>query len=120
MRVSPDVDRTSDPPDDDPSQPGARSALAAGRARAWTHGRLWVADPDCLITDPAMDLRTAWAEHLAAFGGLAMSGDRLPGLDHDGLASTRAMLRASRTEPAIWDPDAGPDGGRLIAPEGLR
>jgi alpha-galactosidase len=113
MRVSPDVDRASDPPEGDPSQPGARSALAAGRARAWTHGRLWVADPDCLITDPAMPLRQTWAEHLAAFGGLSMSGDRLPELDAAGLASTRALLRPSRDLAAAWDPDAGPDGGRL-------
>ena len=56
---------------------------------------------------------------LDAFGGLAMSSDRLPELDDEALALTRHLLRPSTTEPATWDPAAGPDGGRLSRPASL-
>lgn len=113
MRISPDTDRRREPPDGDISQPSMRSALAAGRARAWMHGRLWVNDPDCLIADPGSDDRETWADHVAASGGLVLSGDRLPELDARGLDLTRTLLRPSRHDPVSWRPEAGPDGGRL-------
>ncbi len=99
MRVSPDTDRRREPPDGDISQPSMRSALAAGRARAWMHGRLWVNDPDCLIADPGSDDRDGWAEHVDAGRALVMSGDRLPDLDAYGLALTRRILRPTEPGP---------------------
>ena len=113
MRVSPDTDHRLEPPAGDISQPSMRGALSAGRARAWMHGRLWVNDPDCIIASPDADDREKWGEHLGAYGGLAMSGDRLADLDARGLDITRTLLRPSAAEPLRWDPDGGPDGGRV-------
>lgn len=113
MRVSPDTDRKLEPPDGDISQPSLRSALAAGRARAWMHGRLWVNDPDCLIAAPDSEDRETWAAHVNAYGGLALSGDRLPELDARGLALTRTLLRSSSGRALRWLPDVGADGGRI-------
>jgi len=99
MRISPDVAPEWEPPDGDVSQPGMRSAVLAGRARAWQHGRLWVNDPDCLVLRPQVAERERWAEHVAAVGGLALSGDRLRGLDARGLELTRALLKPSGAAP---------------------
>lgn len=115
MRVSPDVDPAWEPPLGDVSQPGMRSALLAGRARGWMHGRLWVNDPDCLIVRPGIARRKAWAAHVAAAGGLVLVGDPLEALDGEGLALVRAGLRPSTLVTPRWDPDAGPDAGVLIA-----
>ena len=113
MRVSPDVDPAWEPALGDVSQPGMRSALLAGRARGWMHGRLWVNDPDCLIVRPDVAGREAWADHVAATGGLVLAGDPLGALDATGLALLRATLRPSTLATPRWDPDAGPDGGLL-------
>jgi alpha-galactosidase len=120
MRISPDVDPAMEPPDGDLSQPGMRSALASGRARAWQSGRLWVNDPDCLLVRPQVGERTAWAEHVEATGGLAVVSDPLRDLDDAGLELLRRVLRP--TDPArraSWDPDAGPDQGAVVPAAGL-
>lgn len=118
MRVSPDTDHRLEPVDGDLSQPSIRGALTAGRARSWMHGRLWVNDPDCIVATPRSEDREVWAAHVAAYGGLALSGDRLVELDGRGLELTRALLKPSSAEPLRWLPHAGPDGGR-IEPSGL-
>jgi alpha-galactosidase len=115
MRVSPDVDLRMDHPSGDISQPSMRAALAMGRARSWMHARLWTNDPDCLIVREEMAGREAWAAHVSAAGGLVISGDRLDELDDRGLDLLRRGLRASGATPVRWDPDGGPDGGRIIA-----
>lgn len=114
MRISPDVDPGMQPPDCDISQPGMRSALANGRARAWQNGRLWTNDPDCVLARPQVGERETWADHVEAMGGLAVVSDPLPDLDDRGLALVRRLLRP--TDPArrtSWDPDAGPDQGTV-------
>src|SRR3712207_9050808 len=63
MRISPDVAPEWEPPDGDVSQPGMRSAVLAGRARAWQHGRFWVNDPDCLVLRPEVTERERSEEH---------------------------------------------------------
>lgn len=113
MRISPDTDHRTEPLDGDLSQPSMRAALAAGRARAWMHGRLWVNDPDCIIATPRSEDRERWAAHMSAYGSLALSGDRLAELDARGLALTRELLRPSGRGPVRWLPDAGDDGGRI-------
>lgn len=113
MRISPDTDHRREPPDGDISQPSLRGALAAGRARAWMHGRLWVNDPDCLLVTPRAEDRDVRVAHLGAYGGLALSGDRLAELDSAGLAMTRQVLRPSTPGPVRWDATAGPDGGTI-------
>jgi alpha-galactosidase len=119
MRISPDVDPAMEPPEGDLSQPGMRSALASGRARAWQSGRLWVNDPDCLLARPQVADRTAWAEHVEATGGLAVVSDPLRDLDEPGLELLRRVLRP--TDPArraSWDPGAGPDQGAVVPVDG--
>jgi alpha-galactosidase len=92
MRISPDTSPEVEPRDGDLSEPGSRSAIVTGAARAFQHGRFWVNDPDCLIARPAMEEREAWAEHVERFGGLRASSDRLADLDDWGLETTRRLL----------------------------
>ena len=113
MRISPDTDHRREPLDGDTSQPSLRGALAAGRARAWMHGRLWVNDPDCLLATPRAEDREERVAHLSSYGGLAMSGDRLAELDATGRAMTRQVLRPSTPGPVRWDATTGPDGGTI-------
>ena len=92
MRISADTGPLAAPPDDDWSQPSSRAATLNGVGRAFQHGRFWVNDPDCLIVRPAVEDREDWARHVARYGGLRSSSDRLIGLDEWGLATTRAIL----------------------------
>jgi alpha-galactosidase len=115
MRISPDVDPTWDPPDDDISQPGMRSAMANGRARAWQNNRLWVNDPDCVLARSEVPGRRAWADHVEAMDGLVVVSDPLADLDDEGLALVRRLLRP--TDPSrrtSWRPDAGADQGAAV------
>ena len=85
MRVSPDTAPHFEPVDGDLSQPGIRSALSTGAARAFQHGRFWVNDPDCLVARPEVEQRERWAAHVERSGGLRGSSDRLADLDSWGL-----------------------------------
>jgi alpha-galactosidase len=114
MRVSPDIDPTFTPSDGDLSQPSQRSALLAGRARAWQHGRWWTNDPDCVLVRPEVEHRDRWARYVAASGGLAVSGDPLRSLDPTGLEWTRRLLVDPAAEADPWCPDPqDPDNGHL-------
>ncbi len=118
MRVSPDVDPKTQPPQDDISQPALRSALWSGRARAFQHDLWWVNDPDCVLVRPEVTDREAWARHCAALGGLAVSSDPLRALDARGIELTRALLQPSRHGRPTWEPHApsdvdGPSQGTL-------
>ena len=104
MRVSPDVDPAYEPVEGDISQPGMRSALAAGAARTWQHGRLWINDPDCVLARPEVAHREEWAAHVAATGGLAVSSDPLDRLDERGVELTRSLLRPTAPHPVPWTP----------------
>ena len=75
--------------------------MITGRARAFMHGRFWVNDPDCLIVRPEVERREEWADHVAAWGGLRASSDRIASLDEWGLATTRELLSCSPVEPFI-------------------
>jgi alpha-galactosidase len=115
MRISPDIDAVWEPPEGDGSQPSGLGALLAGKARAWQHGSWWVNDPDCLMLRTEVARRDLWAGYLAAQGGLAVSGDPLDALDHQGLTWTHALLIDPAPGPARWDAD--PDdvlGGPLV------
>lgn len=97
MRIGPNVGPTWEPiTPGDAAAPGAANALRNSIARAFTHRRLWAADPDCLLVRPRGDnsqltlyeARTL-AGTLALSGGMLLSGD-LPG----NLSPSRlAMLR---------------------------
>ncbi|MHB8621532.1 MAG: glycoside hydrolase family 36 protein [Chloroflexota bacterium] len=101
MRVSPDTAPTAEPPDGDMSRPSSRAAMVTGAGRAFQQGRFWVNDPDCLIVRPAVEHREAWAEHVARFGGLRASSDRLNDLDEWGLETTRRLLAESPVAPFV-------------------
>jgi alpha-galactosidase len=105
MRVSPDTAPHRDPDDGDLSQPSSRAAMLTGRGRAYQHGRFWVNDPDCLIVRPAMEDREAWAKHVARFGGLRSSSDRIADLDDWGMERTRTLL--GTPPPATFVPSSG-------------
>lgn len=92
MRISPDVAIDFEPGAGDLSQPSIRSAMLTARGRAFLHGRLFVNDPDCLIARPSAPSRELWAEHVARWGGLRASSDRLADLDAWGLDATRRLL----------------------------
>ena len=92
MRISADIAPHYEPVGGDLSQPSQRAALLNGRARAYQHGRWWVNDPDCLIARPEMERREEWAAHVARYGGLRGSSDRLADLDGWGLETTRRLL----------------------------
>lgn len=115
MRVSPDVDASWEPPLGDISQPSGLGALAAGRARAFMHARLWINDPDCLLARPEAAFRDELARHVAASGGLAGCSDALLDLDEHGLELLRDTLRPSATVPAVWQPDDRREQGRLVS-----
>jgi alpha-galactosidase len=111
MRISPDVMPAWEPPLGDISQPGMRSALAAGRARAWMHGRLWVNDPDCVLVRPEVEHPEPWRDYVRTLNGLAVSSDPLPDLGGADIDGTRALMIPSGTTAMTWDPWAGPDQG---------
>jgi len=97
--ISPDIGVRVKRKDNHPTVPGQRSAVLAGRARAFQHARFWVNDPDCLIVRPEVEEREEWARHVERYGGLRASSDRLAALDAWGLETTRRLLRPSPTEP---------------------
>jgi alpha-galactosidase len=91
MRVGPDVLPEPGRGDDD-LRAAIRKALQVTRARAWMNGRLWVSDPDCLVARPEVPERETWAAHVATYGGLVVSSDRLDELDERGVELTRRAM----------------------------
>jgi alpha-galactosidase len=79
-------------PEDTHATPDLAHVIDATRARSWMNGRLWVNDPDTLVVRAELADREAWAAHLARYGGLAFSSDRLAALDERGLELTRNVL----------------------------
>ncbi len=104
MRVSPDTAPHYEPETGELAKPGSRAAMLTGRARAFQHGRFWANDPDCLIVRPEVERREEWADHVARYGGLRASSDRLADLDDWGLETTRRLL--SQAPPAVFVPSA--------------
>ncbi len=101
MRVSPDTHLHYEPWDGDRSQPALASAMMTGRGRAFTQGRFWINDPDCLLARPDVERREEWAEHIRRYGGLRGSSDRIADLDEWGLETTRTLLSESPIDPFI-------------------
>jgi alpha-galactosidase len=100
MRIGPDVAVTWEPLlAGDLSAPGVVNALRNSIARAFTHRRLWAADPDCLLARPRGDtsqLSLYEARTLAAViaftGGMLLNSDRLAELPRARLDMLRQTL----------------------------
>jgi len=100
MRIGPDVGPTWEPsPAADPSAPGVANALRNTIARAFTHRRLWLADPDCLLARPRgaesqlsrYQARTL-ATVLSLTGGMLLDGDLVAELPPSRLTLLRRTL----------------------------
>ena len=100
VRVGPDTAPNWEPQGGDLSRPSGRSAHVVCRARAFTHGRWWANDPDCLLARPGVENRGRRARQLAELAGMTSSGDLPEELDRWGLAVTRRLLRPSVTGPS--------------------
>ena len=126
MRIGPDTGAEWEPEDGDLSKPAGRSSVVTGTGRAFQHGRFWVNDPDCIIARPGSSGARSSPTHIARFGGLRGSSDRLAELDDWGLATTRALLASSPAEPFIASgvaPGGSPSGSgraRPLRPAGTR
>ncbi len=92
MRVGPDVaPRWRVPAKDavrgiEATQPSLENALRNTLARAWMHRRLWLNDPDCLMTrahdtELTRDEVTTLAGAVAASGGMLLISDDVASLD---------------------------------------
>ncbi|MGC4120006.1 MAG: alpha-galactosidase [Myxococcales bacterium] len=99
MRVSPDVAPRWEPKLGDLSKPAMKSALLAGKARAWMHGRLWVNDPDCVLARADVERPEPWARYVEALGGLLVSSDPLPEA-RSGATGARKAVDAPRRSNA--------------------
>jgi alpha-galactosidase len=99
-RIGPDVSLTWEPSQPSHlSAPGTANAMRNSIARAFTHRRLWAADPDCLLARPRGDnsqLSLYEARSLATVlvlsGGLLLDSDRLSSLPPARLAMLRQTL----------------------------
>jgi len=114
MRVGPDVAPSwrAEPalpiPGIEPTLPSTRSAVRSILARAWTHRRLWLNDPDCLVAraDAALsdaETRTL-AAAIAATGGMFLFSDEVPRLSAARRALVRETLGAARRVDALGLP----------------
>lgn len=100
MRIGPDVAPSWAVADSVPipgleeTRPSTRNALRSILNRAWMHRRLWLNDPDCLMTrseDTALapDEARTLAAAVAVTGGLAIVSDDVPRLG----AASRSLVR---------------------------
>lgn len=107
MRIGPDVapswgvDRRVSIPGLDGTRPSTRNGVRNTLARAWMHRRLWLNDPDCLMTratdtELTRDEAHTLAVAIAATGGMVIFSDDAPKLDEAGRALVRDTVRLAR------------------------
>jgi len=87
MRVGPDVAANWHPFWPDLSMPSVENSLRNGITRYFTHGRLWVNDPDCVLvrdrddqSDLVLNEMRSLVGIIALLGGMTLSSDNLPTL----------------------------------------
>lgn len=99
MRVGADIAPHYAAIDGELANPGGEAAIVSTVGRAFTQGRFWLNDPDCLVARPEVERREQWAEVVERYGAVRISSDGLDELDDWGLETTRRLLVPSRTEP---------------------
>lgn len=87
MRVGPDVAGNWHPFWPDLSMPSAENAMRNAVNRYFTHGRLWVNDPDCVLvrdkddqSDLVLNEMRSLVSIIGLLGGMTFSSDNLPSL----------------------------------------
>ncbi len=117
MRIGPDVAPSWDAEPDvvvpglEPTLPSTRNAVRNVLNRTWMHRRLWLNDPDCLLTRSA-DTRLAPEEAntlavaVAATGGMVLFSDDVAGLTEANRALVRETQAAAREVDALGAPRA--------------
>jgi len=107
MRIGPDTGPHWEPlpiariPGLESTVPAGRNALRNTLARAWMHRRLWLNDPDCLMTRAkdsqlSRDEVRALAISIAVTGGMAILSDDVPGLGPGERALVRETIQLAR------------------------
>jgi alpha-galactosidase len=107
MRIGPDVAPNWRPDDDppiaglEPTRPSARNAVRSIVNRAWMHRRLWLNDPDCLLSRATDTRLTAQEAHtlaatIAVTGGMVLFSDDVPKLADESRALVSETLRLAR------------------------
>lgn len=99
MRVGADIAPEYAAHKDELGNPGGETAIVSTIGRAFTQGRFWINDPDCLVTRPGIERREQWADVVRDYGGVRISSDGLERLDDQGLRTTRKLLQPARTTP---------------------
>ncbi|WP_205856921.1 glycoside hydrolase family 36 protein [Phytoactinopolyspora endophytica] len=102
MRVGTDVAPHWSAPGGEMSAPATQAAVVSTVGRAFTQGRFWINDPDCLVARPEIEHRERWADVVDRYGAVRISSDGLDRLDDWGLDTVRRLLVPARTEP--FDP----------------
>jgi alpha-galactosidase len=107
MRIGPDVAPSWHPDDEPhiegitPTRPSTRNAVRSIVNRAWMHRRLWLNDPDCLmsrIADTRLTKREAntLAATIAVTGGMVLFSDDVPKLADESRALVAETMRLAR------------------------
>jgi len=99
MRVGADIAPHYAAHHDELGNPGGEAAIVSTVGRAFTQGRLWLTDPDCLVARPGIEAREQWADVVENYGAVRISSDGLDELDDWGLETTRRLLVPARTTP---------------------
>jgi alpha-galactosidase len=91
----------------EPNMPSARNAIQNTLTRAFTHGRWWINDPDCLLLRPDSELTLAEIQSLAAAialtGGALTLSDDLSALPPDRLRIAAQLLPLVGKRPQVLD-----------------
>jgi len=126
MRIGPDVAPSWEVDDHSPiagletTRPSTRNAVRSILNRAWMHRRLWLNDPDCLMSRASDTQLTKPEAHtlaasIAATGGMLLFSDDVPKLGGESLALVAQTLRLAREVDEAAETGAARAPGLLAA-----
>jgi len=125
MRIGPDVapswevDGTVRIPGIDDTRPATRNGVRNVLARAFLHRRLWLNDPDCLMTrtrDTSLtpDEARTLAAVTAGTGGMVIFSDDVPKLAPESRRLVRETVELARAVDAAAVPGSARGGARVL------